>query len=236
MKIIRGKWRVIVWIIAVIAVVAWTGSKHAGAAEGPPGHSHGSSMGEHAMGKKKNDGHKGGDGPIFITMEELHKSGGTPPGWRFEIPKGDVSDGREAFIKMECFSCHNIDGEKFPKGDKDPAKVGPDLTGMGAMHGDGAYFFESIVNPNRVILKGPGYIKNGLSIMPNYSTSITLQEAVDLVAYLQSLKGAHKIGGMKAMGMKNHKKMMHKRPGNPCAMKGMKRGGGHGGGMKGMKH
>ena len=133
------------------------------------------------MGKKKNDGHKGGDGPIFITMEELHKSGGTPPGWRFEIPKGDVSDGREAFIKMECFSCHNIDGEKFPKGDKDPAKVGPDLTGMGAMHGDGAYFFESIVNPNRVILKGPGYIKNGLSIMPNYSTSITLQEAVDLV-------------------------------------------------------
>lgn len=152
---------------------------------------------DHGMKKKmhmKESGHaaEGGDKPIIITMEELHESGGTPPGWRFRIPKGDAADGREAFIKMECYACHNIDGEKFPKKEKDPAKVGPDLTGMGAMHGDAAYFFESIVNPNRVILKGPGYIKNGLSIMPNYSDSMGLQEAVDLVAYLKSLKGGHR--------------------------------------------
>ncbi|HBK81075.1 MAG TPA: hypothetical protein DDZ83_15640 [Nitrospinae bacterium] len=225
MKIIRGKWRTFVWITAVIAVLAWTGSgpKRGEAAEDHSGDGHGAPMGDHAKGKMKKVVKKGGEGPIIITMEELHNSGGTPPGWRFRIPKGDAADGRDAFVKMECFACHNIDGEKFSKKDKDPAKVGPDLSGMGAMHGDGAYFFESIVNPNRVILKGPGYIKDGLSIMPNYSDSITLQEAVDLVAYLQSLKGGHKMGGMKMKGMKGHKKMMRKRSGNPCAMKGMKK-------------
>ncbi len=201
---------------------------------------HGMKESGHGMKKKmpmKEMGHafEEGDKPIIITMEELHNSGGTPPGWRFRIPRGDADDGREAFIKMECFACHNIDGEKFPKRDKDPAKVGPDLSGMGAMHGDGTYFFESIVNPNSVVLKGPGYIKNGLSIMPNYSDSLGLQEAIDLVAYLKSLKGGHTMGGMKMKGMEGHKEEMKKRSGNPCAMGGMKKDAGHGGGMKDMK-
>jgi mono/diheme cytochrome c family protein len=161
----------------------------------------------------KESGHSsdGGDKPIIITMEELHSHGGTPPGWRFRIPEGDVAGGREAFVKMECFACHNIDGEKFPKKEKDPAKVGPDLSGKGAMHGDRAYFFESLINPNRVIVKGPGYVKEGNSIMPSYADSMTLQEAVDLVAYLKSLKGGHKMGGVKKNadhggGMKDMKK------------------------------
>jgi len=46
-------------------------------------------------------------------------------------------------------------------------------------------------------VKGPGYVKEGNSIMPSYADSMTLQEAVDLVAYLKSLKGGHKMGGVK---------------------------------------
>ena len=146
-------------------------------------------------------------------MEELHANGGTPPGWRFRIPAGDAEEGRGVFIKMECYSCHNIDGGKFPNGGAKPANVGPDLTGMGAMHGEAEYFFESIVNPNRVILKGPGYIKDGRSIMPNYADSIGLQEVIDLVAYLNSLKTGH----MK--GSHGHVKGVDQGHGNPGAMK-----------------
>jgi mono/diheme cytochrome c family protein len=127
--------------------------------------------------------------PLLSPWKSCTVTGELPPGWRFRIPEGDVAGGREAFVKMECFACHNIDGEKFPKKEKDPAKVGPDLSGMGAMHGDRAYFFESLINPNRVIVKGPGYVKEGNSIMPSYAVSMTLQEAVNLVAYLKSLKG-----------------------------------------------
>ena len=53
-------------------------------------------------------------GPIRITDEELHRHGGTPPGWKFTVPDGDPKAGRAVFIKLECCSCHQVDGEKFP--------------------------------------------------------------------------------------------------------------------------
>jgi mono/diheme cytochrome c family protein len=215
---------------SMILVLGFT---RAEAEKGAAGHSHGKVKDAHGMKMKDDRGNKKmdhgkkekaraadkTDAPIYTTMEALHANGGTPPGWRFRIPAGDPQEGRKVFAKMECYSCHNIDGEKFPKRDDDPAKVGPDLTGMGAMHGDEAYFFESIVNPNRVILKGPGYIKDGKSIMPSYNDVIGLQEAVDLVAYIKGLKGGHKMEGTK--GHSN--------------MKGVKKDTGHGS-MKKMKH
>jgi cytochrome c1 len=51
------------------------------------------------------------------------------------------------------------------------------------------YFAEAIVNPNAVIEKGKGYAApDGSSKMPSFNDSMTVQEAVDLVAYLKSLK------------------------------------------------
>ena len=32
-----------------------------------------------------------------ITMDELHRAGGVPPGWRFSWPGGDAARGREAW-------------------------------------------------------------------------------------------------------------------------------------------
>jgi len=125
--------------------------------------------------------------PIRITMEKLHLHGGTPPGWQFRLPKGDQATGKEVFIKQECFACHHVAGEKFPKRDRKPSEKGPDLTGMGALH-PAAYLFESILHPNRVITTGPGYTgKDGLSVMPSYSHLLTLEEAVNLTAYIKSL-------------------------------------------------
>jgi cbb3-type cytochrome oxidase cytochrome c subunit len=66
--------------------------------------------------------------------------------------------------------------------------VGPDLSGMGSHH-PAEYFAESIINPNRVIVDGPGYTgPDGRSRMPEYSDSLTIRQLVDLVAYLNSLK------------------------------------------------
>jgi hypothetical protein len=49
---------------------------------------------------------------------------------------------------------------------------------------------ESVVNPNRVIVLGPGHTgADGLSTMPGYAESLTLQQLVDVVAYLRSLTG-----------------------------------------------
>jgi len=123
-------------------------------------------------------------GPYRVTMEDLHESGGIPKGWIFRPPEGDPDRGREVFVKLECFACHTVQGESFPP----PSRPGPDLTRMGGHHPAG-YLAESVINPNAVIVEGPGYTgPDGLSIMPDYRESLTLAEFNDLVTYLKNLE------------------------------------------------
>lgn len=137
--------------------------------------------------------------PIRTTMEALHVTGGVPKGWKFLMPPGDPGRGREAFVALECYACHAVGGEEFPKTSKRGQEPGPDLTGMGAHHPP-EYFAESIVNPNRVIITGRGYAgTDGLSNMPSYADVMTVAQLTDLVAYLGSLKG----GGMHDHGSMN---------------------------------
>ena len=128
-----------------------------------------------------------GSGRRQIGMDKLHRAGGVPPGWRFSWPAGDARKGREAFVKLECYQCHEVAGESFPAVTPDPTRRGPALAGMGGHH-PAEYFAESIVNPNAVIVTGPGHTgPDGLSIMPDFRDSLTLAETIDLVAYIRSL-------------------------------------------------
>jgi mono/diheme cytochrome c family protein len=128
------------------------------------------------------------DAPIHTTMKDLHAHGGVPPGWTFRLPAGDPGEGRKVFAAMECFACHEVKGETFPATSKTTRASGPDLTGMGAHH-PAEYFAESIMNPNRVIVDGPGYTgPDGLSKMPSYADTMTIKQLADVVAYLKSLR------------------------------------------------
>lgn len=116
-----------------------------------------------------------------------HEGHGTPTGWRLEFPKGDLAKGREAFRKFECFACHEVKGEKFPA-PTEKGKLGPELSQMGPLH-EADYFVESLIHPSRLIEKGKGYAAaDGSSKMPSYNDSMTVQELIDLVAFLTSLK------------------------------------------------
>ena len=123
---------------------------------------------------------------IRITMDELHRLGGVPTGWRLTPPPGDVAAGRQAFVDLGCHSCHRVAGEQF-SAKETPGQVGPELTGMGAHHPP-AYFAEAIMSPDAVLIEGPGYIgPDGHSVMPDYP-ELTLAQLGDLVAYLSSLR------------------------------------------------
>jgi mono/diheme cytochrome c family protein len=144
--------------------------------------------------------------PIRTTMKALHAQGGVPKGWKFLVPPGDPARGREAFVAMECYACHAVSGEDFPKTSKRAQEPGPELTGMGGHH-PAEYFAESILNPNRVIVQGSGYTStDGLSKMPDYAEVMTVRQLVDVVAYLKSLKDGtmHEHAGSKAMDMSGH--------------------------------
>lgn len=124
--------------------------------------------------------------PQPITMAALHQSGGVPRGWNFSPPRGDAAAGRRAFVELGCHTCHEVQGERFPTPPADEKRPGPDLTGMGSHH-PAEYFAESILNPNAVLVDGPGYLApDGRSVMPAYP-DMTLAQLADLVAYLQSL-------------------------------------------------
>ncbi|HYB74940.1 MAG TPA: c-type cytochrome [Candidatus Sulfotelmatobacter sp.] len=135
--------------------------------------------------------------PIRITSKEIHEApGGVPRGWKFAIPPGNVQAGRAAFVKFECFKCHAVRGEHFPAVSKTATDVGPDLTGMGGGMHPPEYFAQSIIDPNAVILDEPGYTgPDGRSRMPDYSESMSVRELIDVVAYLESLKGGETPGG-----------------------------------------
>ncbi|MEK6710860.1 MAG: c-type cytochrome [Nitrospinota bacterium] len=135
------------------------------------------------------------DSPMRMTMEELHKHGGVPPAWKFQVPPGDAKEGRETFVTLECFACHRVQGESFPRREAKPDEKGPDLTGMGARH-PAEYLFESILHPNRVIVSDPGFTgKDNLSIMPSYNHLLTLEDAVNLTAYLKGLTAGGRPSG-----------------------------------------
>jgi len=131
--------------------------------------------------------------PVHMTMHDLHLAGGVPPGWSLTPPPGSVEAGRRLFVDLGCHSCHLVKGENFPAG-SDEEHVGPELTGMGSHH-PAAYFVEAILNPDAVLIDGPGYVTDDdRSRMPIYP-DMTLAQLADLVAYLQSLTE----GGMPGM-------------------------------------
>jgi len=117
-------------------------------------------------------------------MADLHRQGGVPAGWRFSLPPGNVDAGRKTFADLGCASCHRV--PDVPSSATDEAR-GPDLAGMGSHH-PAEYFAESILNPDAVLVDGPGWIgPDGRSIMPAYP-DVTAHQLADVVAYLKSLR------------------------------------------------
>jgi mono/diheme cytochrome c family protein len=99
-------------------------------------------------------------------------------------PPGNAARGRSVFVRLGCFTCHEVHGEGLPA----PSRPGPDLTGVGRNHP--GYLVESILNPNARIVDGPGYNDDrGLSTMPDYRDRLTVAELIDLVAYLRGPGG-----------------------------------------------
>jgi mono/diheme cytochrome c family protein len=148
---------------------------------------HGDHRGGPAPATTPGEGHTAAKPPRRVTMEELHRGGGVPRGWKFVVPPGDPSRGRQLFADLECYKCHAVKGAGFPAAGSDPRSVGPELTGMGGEH-PAEYIAESILAPNHVIVTGPGFTgPDGLSIMPSFADSLSLAQWLDVVAYLTSL-------------------------------------------------
>lgn len=104
----------------------------------------------------------------------------------FALPKGDIEEGRAIYEKLDCNTCHRISGIEW-KGGSDSLNV--NLGGAVTTKKTYGELVTSVINPSHKI--APGYKKqgtneDGLSKMLNYNEVMTVQELIDLVAFLQS--------------------------------------------------
>ena len=113
---------------------------------------------------------------------------GPKSGKGFQLPDGSVEKGKEAFLALQCYTCHRVDGVELPP----PVATAPTNTVLGGKvtyirtYGE---LVTSVINPSHGL--APGFtadqIKEGkLSPMPEFNHLMTVQQMIDLVAFLQS--------------------------------------------------
>lgn len=103
----------------------------------------------------------------------------------FYLPAGDSVSGRNAFIRLQCTSCHRVTGD--PDLPAPTRKISaPHLTFGPAAPADRVA--QAIISPSHTI--APGFGQGNpedaqVSPMQGYSDSMTLKELRDIVAYLR---------------------------------------------------
>jgi len=124
-----------------------------------------------------------------------------PTNWVFTLPTGNPASGKKVFVKMQCFSCHTVEGEVIKDTRVETGAIGPRFTAAYAKLPAG-YLAESIINPDRFLPHGsfkPSYLTHEAfkaagrddyelhSRMAGFNEIMTVKELVDVVAFLKSL-------------------------------------------------
>ena len=96
------------------------------------------------------------------------------------MPKGDVTKGRAAFEKFECYYCHEVRGERFP----DPVESTPELSQWDAPSMEG---LRRIDHESECMVPKVYRESDRKSPMTNFAEKMTVQELIDLSAYIAAL-------------------------------------------------
>ena len=105
----------------------------------------------------------------------------------FRLPDGDAERGGEIFARLHCTACHTVAGADLGE---PPAKgpVSVELGGKVTRVQTYGELVTSIINPSHKLADGyplEEITKDGESAMMNYNYIMTVQQLVDLVAFLQ---------------------------------------------------
>jgi L-cysteine S-thiosulfotransferase len=108
----------------------------------------------------------------------------------FRLPDGDAERGKAVFLELKCHTCHTVQGTDIPLPSKEYAYVRVVVLG-GEVQRVKTYgeLVTSIINPSHSL--APGYpkeliTKDNQSAMTNFNDTMTVQQLIDLVAFLQS--------------------------------------------------
>jgi sulfur-oxidizing protein SoxX len=106
----------------------------------------------------------------------------------FRLPEGDPHRGEAAFVAQRCHSCHEVAGAHLPPPVANPP-VPVVLGGETTRIRTGGELVTAIVYPFRALAVGyprEAVASGRLSRMGNFNDSLSVQELVDVVAFLQA--------------------------------------------------
>jgi len=111
--------------------------------------------------------------------------------FRFPILDGDIQEGQDAFVRLECNQCHVVDGVQLPAF-SGPRPVTVELGGemyFAKTYGD---LVTSIINPDHVLSDEyldqlPSEVRRRTNSSPMYmKEDMLVTELIDIVAFLNS--------------------------------------------------
>lgn len=103
----------------------------------------------------------------------------------FRLPDGDPEVGKQLFVQLECNNCHTIVGLELSQAVQ-PGPVSVTLGGPVARVKTYGQLVSSVINPShRIVRRFSKDLKGEESLMPIYNETMTIQQLIDLVAFLQ---------------------------------------------------
>ncbi len=108
------------------------------------------------------------------------------PEWKFTLPEGNSQAGKEKFIELQCYTCHNIDIPGFDAPET-YGEIGPDLT-LDYTKLSLEYLAESIIKGHEQVANRDYEKKKDVAGMGNYNDFLTVTELTNLAAFLKERK------------------------------------------------
>jgi len=123
---------------------------------------------------------------LILLIPVLFLWGCNPNSRGFVLPEGDVQQGRETFVELQCTQCHSV-GDVGWTGDEDgvEVKLGGQVTSL-KTYGE---LVTSVINPSHRIARaylGDKVAVEGESKMRKYNEVMTVQQLIDIVSFLQT--------------------------------------------------
>lgn len=128
--------------------------------------------------------------PIAVLLLLVSAACNDPQSPRgFSLPLGDIDRGREAFVMLECTTCHEVVGEDLPQPERRAPDISVRLGGETMRVRTYGELVTSIINPSHRIAQGyrpDAVAPQGVSRMTVYNDVMTVSQLIDLVAFLES--------------------------------------------------
>jgi mono/diheme cytochrome c family protein len=104
----------------------------------------------------------------------------------FHLPDGDPAAGQQAFVTLQCHTCHRVSGVDLPEPSATPAvRLGGDVIAL-PTYGE---LTSDIIAPSADFATGypaDRIMVAGHSRMPDYTQKMSVRQMADLVAFLHA--------------------------------------------------